>query len=398
MRGMIERRGKSSWRIRFDVGRDAEGKRRFQYITVRGKRADAEAKLSEMLAAVGRGEFVKPAKVTVAEWVNQRLDAWVAAKDIGGTTEQGYRRAVDCYILPHLGTRTIQSLKPLCIDRWHTALRADNLSARTIGSAHRVLGKALREGAKFGMVVRNVCSSPAGGQSAPRVVRQEMQILTEPEMASVLEKLTNRHERRGNRGRPFQLGRTLYPKVVIALFTGMRRGEIMALRWGHMDLEAGVIKVREALEETKKYGLRVKATKTGAGRRDITLPDIVVEALAEHRRAQLEVRMWLALGRLTDDALVFPALDGNYQSPNNLSGDWREFRLAVDAPEVGFHALRHTHASMLIAANVDIVEISKRLGHADPAITLKIYAHLFRSDDSKSAAAINATLTRLGKR
>ena len=187
------------------------------------------------------------------------------------------------------------------------------------------------------------------------------------------------------------------PKVVVALFTGIRRGELMALRWGHVDLDACILRVREALEETKKYGLRVKATKTGAGRRDITLPDIAVQALAEHRREQLEVRMRLALGRLTDDALVFPALDGRPQSPNNLSGDWREFRLAVKAPKVGFHALRHTHASMLIAAGVDIVEISKRLGHADPSITLKVYAHLFRSDDSKSAAAINTTLERLWK-
>jgi integrase len=135
----------------------------------------------------------------------------------------------------------------------------------------------------------------------------------------------------------------------------------------------------------------------GAGRRDITLPGIAVDALTERRREQLEVRVRLGLGRLTDETLVFPALDGGYQSPNNLSGDWREFRIAIKGPNVGFHALRHSHASMLIAANVDIVEISKRLGHADPSITLKIYAHLFLSDDSKSAAAINATVARLGK-
>jgi len=141
--------------------------------------------------------------------------------------------------------------------------------------------------------------------------------------------------------------------------------------------------------------VRIKSTKTGAGRRDITLPKIVIEALTQHRREQLEVRLRLGLGKLTGDAFVFPALDGGPQSPNNLSGDWREFRVAVKGPQVGFHALRHTHASMLIAERVDIVEISKRLGHADPSITLKIYAHLFRTDDSGSAAAINAALERL---
>jgi len=230
VRGTISRRGKLSWRIKFDIGRDAHGKRRCQFLTVRGKWADAQTKLNEMLSAVGKGEFVKPSKITVNEWVNQRLDVWVASKQIGGTTEQGYSRAVDRYIVPLIGARTIQSLRPLCIDKWHTELRAMGLSARTIGHAHRVLGKALREAAKFDAVAKNVCSSPAGGQGAPKVMREEKQILTADQVKSLLEKLRERHERRGNRGRPFQLGRTLYPKVIVALFTGMRRSEILGLR------------------------------------------------------------------------------------------------------------------------------------------------------------------------
>ena len=137
MRGTVSRRGKSSWRIKFDLGRDANGKRQFQRVTVRGMKADAEAKLTEMLSAVGKGEFVKPVKVTVAEWVSQRLDAWVAAREIGGSTEQGYRRVLNHYIVPHLGARTIQSLKPLCIERWHATLRGEGLSARTIACSAR---------------------------------------------------------------------------------------------------------------------------------------------------------------------------------------------------------------------------------------------------------------------
>lgn len=186
--------------------------------------------------------------------------------------------------------------------------------------------------------------------------------------------------------------------MALALFTGMRRGENLALRWRNLDLDAGVIKVRDSLEETKKHGLRVKLTKTGAARRDVTLPTIAVEALAEHRCEQLEFRLKLGLGsKPTPDSFVFPALDGGPQSPNNLSGDWREFLDAAKLPNLRLHDLRHTHANMLIASGVDIVEISKRLGHADPSITLKVYAHLFRSDDSKFATAINATVERLWK-
>jgi integrase len=103
----------------------------------------------------------------------------------------------------------------------------------------------------------------------------------------------------------------------------------------------------------------------------------------------------MGAGKLVGDTLVFPALDGGPQSPNNLSGDWRELRKAIEGPAVAFHALRHTHASMLIASGVDIVTISKRLGHASPDITLRVYGHLFKRSD-EPAAAINAVLGRLG--
>jgi len=102
---------------------------------------------------------------------------------------------------------------------------------------------------------------------------------------------------------------------------------------------------REALEETKTHGVRFKATKTKSGRRTISTPDIVVDTLREHRRQQLEQRMALGLGKLLDDALVFPALDGGPQAPRQLSGDWREVRDHAGVGDVTWHALRHTHAS-----------------------------------------------------
>jgi integrase len=157
------------------------------------------------------------------------------------------------------------------------------------------------------------------------------------------------------------------------------------LRWNRVDLSSKVLKVREALEQTKAHGTRFKPPKSKAGRRDITLPDILVDALREHRRNQLELRMQIGAGRLADDALLFADLDGKPLSPNAVSAAWADFY-----PDVTFHALRHTHASQLIDAGVDIVTISKRLGHAKPDITLRVYAHLFHKDDSKAAAAINA--------
>jgi integrase len=185
-------------------------------------------------------------------------------------------------------------------------------------------------------------------------------------------------------------GHRLQMLAMVSLFTGMRLSEVLALRWRRTDLDKKVIQVREALEETKEHGIRFKAPKSKAGRRDVTLPDILVDALRDYRKAQLELRMKLGQGRLPDNALLFANLEGAPLSRNAISAAWADFAANVGLPDVTFHALRHTHASQLIDAGVDIVTISKRLGHAKPDITLRIYAHMFKKDDSKAAAAINS--------
>jgi integrase len=380
MRGSIARRGRESWRLRFDVGVDANGKRKVQSVTVRGTKRQAQTKLTELLAAVDMGGFVAPSKVTVAEHVRARLAQWTAAGEIGEKTLERYAELIENQIVPHIGAKILQRLRPIDIEAWHTTLRTGGrkggggLSARTIGHAHRLLSKSLREAVKFELALRNVAGRD--GQRAPRVHEQEIAIIPADRIGEVVERLR---------------GRAIYPKVIVALFTGMRRSEILALRWSNIDLTAKEIRVREAIEETKRHGLRFKSTKTKNGRRDIALPEIVVDALAEHRRLQLEWRMKMGLGRSKDD-LVFPALHGGPQSPHDLSGDWRELAATFGLGDVTFHGLRHTHASQLIAAGVDVVRVSKRLGHASPKITLAVYEHMFNKRDDISAAAINAAL------
>jgi integrase len=223
------------------------------------------------------------------------------------------------------------------------------------------------------MIIRNA----AKYETAPKVVDDDMIIVQD--MSGLIEKLK---------------GSQLQALAMIALFTGLRLAEVLALRWSRVDLDKNMLQVREALEFTKAHGIRFKPPKSKAGRRDLTLPDILVDALREHRKAQLETRMKLGLGRLPDDALLFTSLNGQPRLPDVISATWRKFAARIGIPKVTFHALRHTHASQLIDAGVDIVTISKRLGHAKPDITLRIYAHLFRKDDSKAAAAINAAFPK----
>jgi integrase len=131
------------------------------------------------------------------------------------------------------------------------------------------------------------------------------------------------------------------------LYCGLRRGEQLALKWANFDPDAKVIRVREAIEETRAGGITIKAPNTTAGRRDVSLPDITVGALREHRRQQLELRMALGLGKPDADALVFPNDDGGYQSPRAFSTRWLRTVQRLGLPPVTWHALRHTHASML---------------------------------------------------
>jgi integrase len=187
---------------------------------------------------------------------------------------------------------------------------------------------------RHGIVVKNVCKL----QRPPKLLAEEMKILT-PQQVSDLPAMLHGH--------------SLEAPALVALFTGMRRGELLALRWGNVDLDDETIQVRESLEETKA-GLRFKTPKSRAGVRDITLPAIVVDTLRAHRKALLERRLLLGQGKLTGQDLVFPAWDGSPQAPNNFGSTWSKLTKELELG-VSFHGLRHTHASQLIDAGIDVV-------------------------------------------
>jgi integrase len=217
---------------------------------------------------------------------------------------------------------------------------------------------------------------------APKVEAQEVEVLNAEQMASALSKLR---------------GHALYPIAVLALGTGMRRGELLALRWDDIDLKGETVRVERSLEETGQ-GLRFKPPKTKHGRRTISLPPSAVDALRAHRRQQLEWRLALGQGRPEPSALVFCTIEGAPLSPDNLSRDWPRVTLAKGLPRVKFHALRHSHASALIASGLDVLTVSRRLGHGSPVVTLTTYAHLFSKTDVAAASAIEAALRTPRKR
>jgi integrase len=383
VRGHIRRRGVSSWELKYDIAR-AEGGRHIVYRSFKGTRREAAAELARLLARAADGGHVDPSKLTVADHVRARFEQWKASGAISPKTAEGYAGLIERHIVPHIGGKLLQKLTTRDVEGWHSTLMTSGrkgrygqpdgqagVSRRTIGHAHRVLSKALREGMRHDLVLKNV----AAIQRAPKVAAEEMAILSPEQVAELPARLKDH---------------ALGAPAIVALFTGMRRGELLALRWGSVDLTGKVIRVRESLEATKA-GLRFKLPKSKAGIRDITLPAIVIETLRAHRKTLLERRLLLGQGTLADTDLVFPAWDGTPQNPDAFGSTWIKLATQLGLG-VSFHGLRHTHASQLIDAGVDVVTIARRLGHSSPAITLNVYAHLFRKDDGKAAAAINAAL------
>jgi integrase len=385
MTGNITRRGETSWRLKFEAGeRDPRtGRRATRFVTVRGTKKDAQRELTRLLAEVDSGTAVDPSTVKLAEYLRQWLDV---GEGLSPKTLERYRQLAEQQILPHLGATRLQKLRPAQIHDWHATLLKSGgkdgkpLSPRTVGHAHRVLHGALERAMRLEIVSRNV----AHPVPPPKVEAAEVRTLTADQITDVLAKLN------GYGGRYGAL--PLYPITALAIGTGMRRGEICGLSWGAVDLDKAMVRVERSLEETAA-GLRFKPPKTVAGRRTISLPANVVDILRDHRRQLIERRLALGMGRLGEDDPVFPMVDGSPYAPDKLSRDWGHAVRDRKLPATSFHSLRHSHASALIAAGLDIVTVSRRLGHGSPAITLRVYAHTFSPEkDDAAARAIEAAM------
>jgi integrase len=367
--GNITKRA-DAWQIKFEY-KPREGRKRFtRYVTVKGTRQDAQ-KLTRLLSAADAGTLPDPSNATVADYLRSWLDS---AHEQSPKTLERYRELAERQIIAHLGATKLQKLKPEAIRAWHSTLLQGGLSARTAGHAHRLLRLVLGCAVRNGTLARNV----AALEAPPKVEDKEIEILSPDQALAVLGALQ---------------GSTLHPIVSLALATGTRRGELCGLQWGDIDLDSkpAVLRVERSIEETRS-GLRVKSPKTKRGRRNLTLPPEAVAMLRAHKVQQMELRLVLGQGAIRSDTFVFSDVEGRMLSPDNLSRDWRRVCNSKNLPRVPFHALRHTHASMLIAAKVDILTISRRLGHSKAAMTLDVYGHLIGGADEAAAKAIEGML------
>jgi integrase len=375
MKGHIRQRGKTSWELKFDAGSDPiTGKRKTRYASFKGTKRDAQIELARLIAEYAAGASVDPSKITVSEFLD-KWDCDFAALHVSPKTRERYRQLVKNQITSNVGQVQLQKLRPVHLADLYAKLLKADLSPRTVGHVHRLLHRALGHAGTWGIAQQNV----AALVKPPKVEGEEIIILIPEQVSQLLH---------------YVAGRTLRPIIALALATGARRGELLALRQRDFNPEARTIRIDRSLEQTKA-GLRFKPPKTRNGKRTISIPPFLVTELRAHIVKLQERRLALGLGRATRDDLLFPRWDGQVRSPHWLTQKFAQAMAALKIEGVTFHSLRHTHASQLIASGMDMLTISRRLGHGSPAITLTVYGHLIEGTDSKAVEVMEKMFANL---
>ena len=379
-RGNITKRGRSSWRIKFDCGTDEEGRRQYHVETVKGTKADAQAVLAKRLNELAEGRHVNRSGETVESYAMHWLEN-IAPTDRCAATVERYRSLIRAHIIPGLGEIALQSLDGPTLDRFYARCRTKGrrdgkgLSPMTVRHVNALLSQVL----KSAVLANLIASSPiAKAQTKPKKPkRSKIEVLDESELVALLDHLR---------------GHWLYMPVLIAAYTGLRRGEVLGLRWRDIDLAKGTLQVSQAVEVIGGE-LHITTPKTERSHRTITLPAALVPELVQHRKAQSEQRMKLGLGKDQAD-LVFTTGEGRMITPAVLSITFTNAVAAVGIKPITFHGLRHGHITYLLRSGVPVHIVSARAGHARASITLDTYSHLMTGDDAAAAMQADEMLRR----
>lgn len=374
MQGTIQKRSGPegvAYRVRVEYPADpVTGKRRQRSKSFRTRR-EAQAALAQWGAEIARGTALEPTKTTVGDLLWQWL-AGVAKHNVRPTTLEDYEGTIRVHLLPELGNVPAQRLTAARVQAFYAAKLDAGASPRTVQLCHLRLSQALKQGVAWGIVPVNVC----GCVKPPTVAYKRFETWNPDEARAFL---------------AVAEGDALSPLWLLALSTGMRRGELLGVRWRDVDLEARTLSVRQCVTPTKG-GPVLAEPKTASARRLVRLPAEAVAALRDHRRRQVERR--LSLGALWRDLdLVLCTGEGNVVNPANVDRSFARLVARAGVRRIRFHDLRHTHATWLLAAGQPVKVVSERLGHARVSITLDTYAHVLPDMQERAVEAFGSVLS-----
>ena len=363
MRGHITKRGKDSYTVVLNLGRDpSTGKRKQQWVSVKGTKKEAEKRLSELLNQLDNGVYMKPGKTTLADFLERWLRDY-ACSNLAPRTAEGYETIIRNHLIPKLGSIPLTKIKPEHIQRYYADMLANGrcngkgaLNPLTVRHHHMTLHNALKCAVKWGLLVRN----PVDAIDAPRTTHTEMKVMSEEDLNRFLEVV---------KPTPY------YSLFYLALFTGMRRSELLGLRWSDVDLLLCQISVNRTLHRLRNGDIVFGPPKTAKGRRIVSLSPSTALVLREHWETQEAIRLMQGL-RLRDTDLVFSKEDGHPLIPNAVTSAWQRLSKRSGLVGIRLHDARHTHASLMLKQGVHPKIVQERLGHSTIAITLDTYSHV----------------------
>lgn len=364
MEGHLYKRGKSkTWYLLYDLPKPHGDKRKQCSVRI-GKMptSHAVARKREILRRVDQGTWQSAPSLTVEKFLTLWLDA--TRPRLAAKTHERYSSLVRLYVLPVIGQLRLANVEPKHLRQLYHSMIGKGLSKQTALHVHRALHTAFAYAVREERILgENVVSRVR----APRPdARTHLNVSREQVRAVIL----------AAKG-----GRLEIP-VMLAATTGLRRGELLALRWSDVDLEHASLHVLQALEQTRTNGVKVKSPKSRSSRRLVPIAPECVEMLRKHRAEQDVTRS----REYSDNDLVMPNTDGTPWPPDNFSARFSKLARSVGSRGFRFHDLRHAFATLTLASGTSIKDVQSLLGHSSASLTLSTYAHVL---EGAGRAAVN---------
>lgn len=379
--GSIRRDHSGAWFFVIDIVAPDGGRKQLKRRGFDTKRA-AQVALTELQADKQRGVFVAPMRATLGQFL---LDEWLPARRVTlrPSTAASYEQLIRNYVLPTIGGVRLQSLDGSTLNRLYgellttgrTAARRNagaGLSAKTVRNLHGVLTRAFRDGVRWGHLQRNPCDAA----DPPKGTSPEMKVWTADELRTFSASVAS-HRWAG----VWSLMAT----------TGMRRGEVLGLRWSDVDLDAATVTIRST---RIRYGTTIATStpKTARGNRTIAIGPATAAALRAWKRQQNADHLLAGASWADRGSLVVTNVDGSPPNPEAFSNLFVDLAKRAGLPPIRLHDLRHSYATAALASGVPVKVVSQRVGHADVGVTLKVYAHVLPGDDEDAALRADSLL------
>lgn len=362
--GSVQKLANGRYKIQIDIGIDGKGNRTRKTFTGRTQ-AEAITKKNQYLVEKEKGTLIKSNTSKLSEFITRWLSIKEAQTKI--KTYESYVSICDLHIIPTLGMHKVQKITTAQINDYIATKLKSGLTPATVlrhkAILHNMLDLAVREG----IIIRNVVTHCNPIKKRER----EKRPLTPEETSKILAAARSIYEEDNGKGNRFY---QLYHILRTALTTGMRRGEILALKWENIDTENNTITVKENVVEVKG-GLRLESPKTEKSRRVVQVSSNLLKQLEELQ---------------SSSEFVFHTRDGNLLAPSNVCRAYRKLLKGLGIGGTSFHSLRHTNATRGREAGQDIKVISERLGHSNVATTIRIYNHTSTEEHRKAAEQLDA--------